>query len=185
MTTVFIFHGVDGHPEENWFPWLKSKLEEAGHQVTIPHFPHADQPQLDEWLEHFEQWKPLLNSEAVLIGHSLGSAFALRLLEHCRQPIRATFLVAPVWGVMENKFDPLMTSFTAAPYDWERIRKSAGGTYVIHADNDPYIALEKAEALAKNLTVPVTLIKNGGHFNETAGYTKFERLLALMEPILS
>jgi len=23
---VFIIHGADGHPKENWFPWLKSEL---------------------------------------------------------------------------------------------------------------------------------------------------------------
>ncbi len=184
MATIFIFHGVNGHPEENWFPWLKSKLEELGHQVIVPQFPHADHPQLDEWLAFFGQWKPLLNDEAIVIGHSLGSAFALRLLERSELPVRATILVASVWGVMENQFDPLMTSFTEAPYDWQKIRSNAGKTYVIHSDNDPYIALEKAEALAENLHVPVTLLKNGGHFNAEAGYTTFERLLELMKPIL-
>src|SRR3989339_1682594 len=115
MATIFIFHGVNGHPEENWFPWLKSKLEELGHQVIVPQFPHADHPQLDEWLAFFGQRKPLLNDEAIVIGHSLGSAFALRLLEQSDLPVRATLLVAAVWEVMENEFDPLMTSFTAAP----------------------------------------------------------------------
>lgn len=184
VATIFIFHGVSGHPEENWFPWLKTRLEKEGHQVIVPHFPHADHPQLDEWLAFFEQWKPLLNDRAILIGHSLGSAFALRLLEQSAQSVGATFLVASVWGVMENQFDPLMTSFTEAPYDWPKIRSNAGKICVIHSDNDPYIALEKAQALAENLNAPVTLVKNGGHFNTEAGYTTFERLLELIEPVL-
>ena len=27
VNNVFIFHGTEGYPEENWFPWLKEKLE--------------------------------------------------------------------------------------------------------------------------------------------------------------
>jgi hypothetical protein len=23
---AFIFHGTEGHPQENWFPWMKEKL---------------------------------------------------------------------------------------------------------------------------------------------------------------
>jgi hypothetical protein len=184
MATIFLFHGVYGHPGENWFPWLKREGEKAGHRVIVPQFPHADHPKLDEWLESFEQWKTLPDSEAILIGHSLGCAFALRLLEQAEKPVRATFLIAPVWGVMENKFDPLMTSFTSAPYDWRSIAEHAGSITVIHSDNDPYIALQKTEELAKNLSVGVTLIRNGGHFNEAAGYTTFERLLELIRPVL-
>ncbi len=30
MRNVFIFHGTEGYPEENWFPWLKEKLEAVG-----------------------------------------------------------------------------------------------------------------------------------------------------------
>lgn len=155
MATIFLFHGVNGHPEENWFPWLKRELEKAGHRVIVPQFPHADHPKLDEWLKSFEQWKTLLDPEAILIGHSLGSAFALRLLEQAEKPVRATFLVAPVWGVMQNKLDQLITSFTSAPYDWRSISENAGNITVIHSDNDPYIALRKTEELAKNLGVEV------------------------------
>ena len=28
-----IIHGIYGHPEENWFPWLKNKLEGMGYEV--------------------------------------------------------------------------------------------------------------------------------------------------------
>ena len=38
-TNVFIFHGTEGYPEENWFPWLKEKLEAKGYKVFVPQFP--------------------------------------------------------------------------------------------------------------------------------------------------
>jgi len=184
MATVFIFHGVHGNPKENWFPWLKSELEKEGHSAIVPQFPHADRPQLGEWLEYFSQWNSFLDAETIFVGHSLGSAFALRLLESIPQHIRATFLIAPVWGVMENAFDPLMTSFTSPAYDWERIRAHAGKTFIFQSDNDPYIAPSKTNKLAEYLDTTVKLVRNGGHFNEASGYTHFEQLLRTLRDVL-
>lgn len=176
MATIFIFHGVGGSPQENWFPWLAEKLKEQGHRVIVPQFPHADHPEPKEWLGEFEPSASLLNGDAILIGHSLGGAFALRLLERATQPIRATFLVASVWNRMGNEYDPLMTSFTAEPYDWPKIRKNGGAMHVFHGENDPYIALEKSEQLANNLQADFTIIPEGKHLNATAGFKTFEQL---------
>lgn len=180
MKTVFIFHGVGGHPGENWFPWLKERLEEEGHRVIVPAFPRPDHPELNAWLNHFQQCASFIDADSIFIGHSLGAAFALRCLERRQSPIRATFLVSAVWGVMGNRFDPVMTSFTHEPYDWETIRRNGGDITVIHADDDPYIRLPLAEDLAKNLSVGVTLIKGAGHCNAAAGYTTFPLLLEMV-----
>ena len=39
MANIFIIHGTEGYPEENWFPWLKKELEQKGHIVFVPQFP--------------------------------------------------------------------------------------------------------------------------------------------------
>lgn len=176
-STVFIFHGVGGHSQENWFPWLKKELETQDCRVIIPDFPHADHPTLDEWLDHFRQYERQLDERTIFVGHSLGSAFALRLLERMRQPIHACILTAPVWGVMGNDFDPIMKTFTKQPYDWPVIRRNARRFTVIHGDNDPYIRLSLAEELARNLGTTVEIIPSGGHLNTTAGFAEFPLLL--------
>jgi predicted alpha/beta-fold hydrolase len=38
VTNIFIFHGTEGHPKENWFPWLKSELEAKDYNVIVPQF---------------------------------------------------------------------------------------------------------------------------------------------------
>ncbi|MDD5103840.1 MAG: alpha/beta fold hydrolase [Candidatus Peribacteraceae bacterium] len=176
MPTLFIFHGVGGHSKENWFPWLQQSLETERTHVVVPDFPHSDHPDLAEWLEHFRPYQRQLDDRTVFVGHSLGGAFALRLLEKIHTPIRACFLVASVWGVMGNQFDPVMRTFTVPPYDWKTIRQNARYFSVIHSDNDPYIKLSQAEELAKHLSTAVTLVRGGGHLNAGAGYTEFPLL---------
>lgn len=175
MSTFFIVHGVGGDKNENWFPWIRSELEQAGHTVIVPSFPHTNEPKQPEWLEYFKQYESELTDDAVLIGHSLGAAFALRLLETHRA--KAAYLVAAVWGVMENEYDHLMTSFVEGGFDWEKIKKNCSEFHVLHSDNDPYIALTKAHQLAEKLDVKVELIPQAGHFNTSSGYITFPELL--------
>ncbi len=177
MSNIFIFHGADGNAKENWFPWLKEKLEEEGHAVIVPSFPNSDEPKLNEWLEHLKKYKEQINEDSILIGHSLGAAFALRLLEQRSIDIKACFLVSAVWDVMNNEYDEKTTSFIEGRFNWELLKKKAKHFEVIHSNNDPYIALEKAEVLADKLNVPVSLVQDAGHFNNSSGYTKFDLLL--------
>ncbi len=176
MASVFIFHGVYGDSHENWFPWLKTELEKKGHKVFVPDFPHADRPQLKEWLEHLAQYERNIDEQTVFVGHSLGVAFALRYLEHSQKKIASSFFVAPVWEIMDNEFDSLMLTFTAAPYDWKAAKEHCANFTILQSTNDPYIMPDKTSALAKHLDVSVTVIQNAGHFNAPAGYTKFPQL---------
>lgn len=163
MATVFIFHGYGGSPQGNWFPWLAQELEAAGHTAHVPEFPNPDHPHLTEWLTAFETYQESIDETAVLVGHSLGGAFALRFLEHAVRPVQATFLVASVYGVMGNEIDPHITTFNAEPFDYVSIARNGGDIHVVHSDNDPYIPLPKAEEAALNLMTPMDLLPSAGH----------------------
>ncbi len=180
MASIFIFHGIQGHSEENWFPWLKAELEKKGHQVFVPDFPNPGSPILVEWMKNMEQYEHAVNEKAVFIGHSLGAAFALRLLQHMHQHIQAAFLVAPVWGVMGNQFDQLMPTFILPAYDWKALLSKAGAFYILQSDNDPYIAVDKTEMLARHLNARITMVPRAAHFNTSAGYTEFPLLRELI-----
>ncbi|QQR55284.1 alpha/beta fold hydrolase [Candidatus Peregrinibacteria bacterium] len=111
MASIFIFHGIDGSPEENWFPWMKSELEKRGHSVIVPQFPHGKGHNLATWLEHFSKYEKDLTDDSILIGHSMAGAFMLTLLE--THPVRACFLVAGFIGPLGLKvFDERNASFT-------------------------------------------------------------------------
>lgn len=184
MTNVFVIHGAYGSPEENWFPWLKSELEKMNCRVFVPKFPTPEGQTLEKWTEIFEGYEQYLNKDSIVVGHSLGPAFLLNVLEKRDKPIKAAFFVAGFVGLLNNPtFDEINRTFTDNDFDWQRIKDNCKKFFVFHSDNDLYVPLEKAEELAKNLGVEVILIKNAGHFNEKSGYNKFELLLEKIKDV--
>lgn len=175
MATVFIIHGVEGHPEENWFPWLKAELEKRGNKVIVPQFPTPEGQTLENWLAILKTHEADLTPETILVGHSLGGSFILNVLE--RYPVKAAFLVACVFGVLGNAFDEGMKTFAQHEFDWPTLLANCPHFEIFHSDNDPYIKLEKAEDLSRHLKTTVTLVPGAAHFNASAGFTRFELLL--------
>ncbi len=177
MSNVFIFHGGYGHPNENWFPWLKQELEKRGYQVFVPHFPTPENQSLESWREVFQPYEKFLDADSILIGHSIGAGFALRLLEKYRA--QKTIIVAGFVEVFPENAQFNTASFVGHPFDWETIRKNCPEFFIFHADNDPYIPLVRAENMARHLHANLNVVPGAGHFNEKAGYVKFEKLLEL------
>lgn len=71
MKAIFIIHGTLGYPEENWFPWLREKLEDDGHKVFIPQFPTPEDQSLDNRYSLLDNYKEYINKETIFVGHSL------------------------------------------------------------------------------------------------------------------
>lgn len=175
---VFIIHGTFGDPEENWFPWLKSKLEEEGHRVFVPEFPTPENQSLENWLEVFEEYEKYLNEDSIVIGHSLGPAFLLNVLEELDHPIKAAFFVSPCVNLLgDPKFDRLNRTFVEKDFNWKKIRNNCKKFFLFHSDNDPYVPLKQTKELNKRLNGELTVVEGAGHFNKDAGYTEFDLLL--------
>ena len=182
MANVFIIHGVEGYPEENWFPWLKKELEVLGHKVFVPQFPTSENQTLSSWLKVLEQYKEFLTPTTIFVGHSLGVPFVLNVLE--KQVAKVAFLVAGFVGKAGNQFDDGMETFAQKSFDWQQIKSNCQNFVVFHSDNDPYIKLKKGQEIAEHLGVEVTIVKGAGHFNKTAGYETFDLLLEKIKPFL-
>src|SRR3989344_7038916 len=78
MVNVFIIHGSYGHPDENWFSWLKKELEKLGCKVFVPRFPTPEGQNLDSWMKVISGYDDLLDNNSIIVGHSMGCALILR-----------------------------------------------------------------------------------------------------------
>lgn len=177
-----MIHGAYGNPDENWFPWLKKELESRGHKVFAPIFPTPECQNLDSWLNKFKEYEKYINKDTIMIGHSIGAAFILDYLENPKKSIRSAFLVSGFTSLLGNpKFDNINKTFVDKGFDWKKIKGNCVSFHLFHSDNDPYVPLELAEDLARNLRVPLMTVKGAGHFNSRSGYTEFDLLLKIIK----
>lgn len=175
---IFIIHGTEGYPGENWFPWVKEELEKKEYKVFVPQFPSPPvvPAKISEWFEVLNKYEQDIDENTVFVGHSLGGVFALRILEKIHYPVKAAFLVGTPVGVRPILNYDRDSSFSGFSFDWKTIKKRSDYFSVFQSDNDPYVSLGNGEELAKNLGVELDFVPNAGHFNKRAGYLKFEML---------
>jgi predicted alpha/beta hydrolase family esterase len=183
---MFLSHGTEGYPEENWFPWLKDKLEKEGCNVYVPHFPSPPgvPAKISEWFAVLKHYERYLNEDAIVVAHSLGGLFALRILENILHPVKAVCFVGTPIGVMPIANYERDSAFCGFDFAWNTIQKNAKHFVVFQSDNDPYVSIGNGETLAKKLGVDLTFIPNAGHFNKSAGFTAFEELFATIKSLL-
>lgn len=176
---VIIIHGAHGGPEANWFPWLHATLEAEGIEIVRPRFPTPEGQSLPAWLGSYDlAVESLPLASTVLVGHSLGAAFALRLVERAAQPVAGLFLAAGFVGSLGlPDYDTINRSFFAAPFDWPVIRERKGRVVRCWAgDNDPYVPLSRSQDMATCLEAPLEIVAGGGHLNSETGFTTFPQM---------
>jgi uncharacterized protein len=183
VRSLFLFHGAYGSPDENWFPWLRRSLGDEWN-VIIPRFPTPEGQDLDRWLETLEPHRGSIDDKSVFVGHSIGAAFALRVLERWDAEVAATILVAGfVSQLSDPRFDPLNASFLEPGWDWKKIRGASKRFIAFASEDDPYVPVEKSKELQRQLPIEMQMIEGAGHFNMAAGYAEFPQLLERIQTL--
>ncbi|KFL87546.1 hypothetical protein AmDm5_2962 [Acetobacter malorum] len=172
-----IVHGYLASPDAHWFPWLKEQLEQRGATVTVPALPSSQAPEPAAWAEALDTLLPHLNTQTVLIGHSLGCVTLLRHL--MSRPKDET-----VGGyVLVSGFDkhlqtlPELDAFTASPLDYEDLQRRSAFRASVFSDNDQIVDPRQSQALAASLHTTTLEVPGGGHFLGREGYEQFPQLL--------
>ena len=176
---VVVLHGAHGAPDTNWFPWLHGALEAQGLEVVRPRLPTPQGQSLTAWLDAYDRAvADLPPAPTVLVGHSLGAAFALHLVERAAKPVTGLFLAAGFIGALGlPDYDPINASFFAAPFDWAGIRARKGRACRCWAgDDDPYVPLARSREMADHLGAELEVVPGGGHLNTETGLTDFPQL---------
>jgi len=180
---AIIIHGSYGSPDENWFPWLKEELEKRGWDVFAPKFPTPKNQSLESWLKAFESYKQYLGPNTILVGHSLGPAFILRILETSKSRAHSCYFVSGWIGKLNlPEFDSINRTFVERDFNWKKIKSKCKKFVVFASTDDPYVPGEKTGGLAEKLGADFIVVRGAGHFNSKAGYSEFPLLL---EKILS
>jgi predicted alpha/beta hydrolase family esterase len=158
---AYIFHGTNGTPEENWFPWLKKELNNIRIETEVPQLPNSEHPNLNDWINYVSNLKT--DSDTILIGHSLGSVLILRMLEKGYKA-KAVYLAAPFLN--DLRWDVLKESlFFSNTFDWKLIKERCPKFEVFASKNDPHVSVKDVELVANNLGVVNQVLDVEKHFN--------------------
>ena len=176
---VIVLHGAHGGPDTNWFPWLQAALNAEGIEVLRPRFPTPQGQSLEAWLRTYDlAVESLPAARTILVGHSLGAALALRLVERAAEPFDGLFLAAGFIGALGlPDYDTINQSFFAGSFDWAGIRERKGSASRCWAgDDDPYVPLSRSQDVADYLKTPLEIVPGGGHLNSETGFNAFPQL---------
>ena len=147
--------------------------------MSRPRLPTPQGQSLDAWLTAYDRAiAPLPPLPTILVGHSLGAAFALRLVERAAAPIAGLFLAAAFVGALGlPEYDVINHSFFAGPFDWAGIRERKGPVCHCWAgDDDPYVPLSRSQDIADQLHAPLEVVPGGGHLSDETGFDTFPQL---------
>lgn len=193
MKRAVILHGTNGHPDSNWFPWLKARLEEQGYGVWVPSLPDNHTPNRNTYNDY------LLNSEwdfsdNIVIGHSSGAVEVLNLLMDERCPRINLGVMVGAWASNDIELSDVQKqayieagltkeqfrdTFPPEGFDFDLIKSKADKLAFLHGDDDPYCPLEQAKWLAKNLDAEIKIVPGGHHLG--GRFTELPELWKIIE----
>ncbi|MFH0869954.1 MAG: class I tRNA ligase family protein [archaeon] len=145
-----ILHGYSGKPEGGFRPWLKNELEKRNCHVSIPALPNTNNPEVKEQTE-FVLKNQKFDKDTVLVGHSLGCAVALKVVENLESPIKKLILAA---GFLEPNFKDKKRDIRNE-YDWkfdfEKMKKNVKEIIILRDSSDYAVPHEQADKIREKI----------------------------------
>lgn len=147
-------HGFGGTSKDDFHPWLAAQLKQLGKTVVTPDLPETDKGNISAQVDYVRQ-NSQFDKNTVLLGHSLGSVVALKVLETLDQPIKRLILVAGFAqpGFLDGE-RPFEKSFDWQ-FDFKKIKNNVREIVILRAKNDSYVPPERADYLAKKLNASI------------------------------
>ena len=177
MKRVFLVHGWDGYPENNWFPWLRKELEKRDFKVYILAMPDPDSPKIERWVPFLEEQIKNVDESTFLVGHSIGCQTILRYLERLPQNKKvggvifvAGWVSLTPMAIRSKEEQKIVKPWFETPIDFENVKKSSNRFVAIFSDDDPYVPLSKnLETYREKLDAKIIIEKGKGHFSDEEG----------------
>lgn len=184
---IIINHGFMGSNTENWFPYVKEKIDDESHQVIIPQYPVDKEHQFyDYWKKVLDQYNGFgyINSNTVMIGHSSGAIFTIKYLLNIKIKIDKLILVSGFNNYFAENEDQYHSMVNKSMYVEEdmlkKVKNYCNEIIVIYGSDDPYIPQETFHNFATHLGAEEVIITNGGHLNTAAGFNEFSKVLTYL-----
>lgn len=190
MKEAIIVHGWEGSPEEPMHNWLKKEIEKKGYNVSVPKMPNPSAPKIKAWVGHLKKFTKLIDEDAYLIGHSVGSQAVLRYVQTLKtnKKIKGIILIAP-WMHLDattieeegEEVRKIAKPWMETPINWKKVKSHCKNFVCIFSNNDPYVPLSDRRIFKNKLKAKVITLKNRGHFTESDNIKKLPEVLKFIK----
>ena len=160
----FTIDTLDYFTKKGWKDSLQKELGEE-FEVIAPKMPNKWNARYVEWKIWFEKLIPLLNSEVVFVGHSMGGMFLAKYLSEnaFSKKIKGVFLVASPYSAKDSGY---VADFML-PEDLDSLNKQAAQVYMYHSEDDTVVPFNEFIQYKKKLpNTHAISFKDRGHFNQ-------------------
>lgn len=160
-----------GHPDSDYYPWLRRSLVERGFGGSfdaVPLLP-PDAPDLEATVAAVRERLSAGGeaSRTLVLGHSVGAQAVLRAIAELPDgtSVGAMLLVAGWWTVDQPW--PAIVPWIDEPFAWGRARAAAGERVVLLSTNDPFTAdVQQNKGLFEaRIGADVRIHEGAAHFN--------------------
>lgn len=178
--TVYVVHGYMAAPQSNWFPWLVEQCQYHNINIHVLEMPNSHFPDKEIWNDKLTN-EIQLDSDTIVVGHSLGCITLLRYLaqQHTSTSIKGAILVSGFFEAVGGL--PELDTFTQESVNFSDLIHRIQHRVVITARNDDIVPHHYSERLAEKLSADFLLYQEGGHFIDRDG---IRTLPAVLEKIL-
>lgn len=174
---VLLLHGWGGSDFPHWQSWLSGEIAKEYGCVQFLRFSDVDAPKLGVWQQELKETLAAFKPD-IVICHSLANTLWFHLCNTAQmQVVEKLYLVAP--PSLECKVEELKEFFPLKPPK----NLYAKETLLITSTNDPYMSVDEAKALQKELGVEMVMLENAGHINTDSGFGEWEWMLKELQTI--
>jgi len=161
MKKVVIIHGNGGCTAQSyWLPWLKTELEKKGIAVFVPTMPDNIQAKSSIWLPYMRDTLKC-DQDTIIIGHSSGAVAAMRYAELYK--LKGSVLVGACYADLGYESERI-SGYYDNPWLWDKIKANQEWIAQLSSTDDPYIPIQQAHHIQKNLDAQYLEFTDQGHF---------------------
>jgi predicted alpha/beta hydrolase family esterase len=167
-----IIPGLGGSGPDHWQSRWQPRLADARRVEQAD----RDRPERGGWIARLDEAVAEAKQPPILVAHSLSCALVACWAAMHKRPVHSALLVAPADIESDTHTPPEAHVFRPLP-----MQRLPFPTILVASRDDPYVAFERATAMARAWGAELVDTGNAGHINTSAGYGEWpdgERLLA-------
>lgn len=190
MKNIFLIHSLNGNTIDSFAGSVEKFCKENNIDYYYPIFPIRAEASPESWESILDKYKEkgLLNSESMVITHSIGTKFIPKYLVKNNISIDTFVSVAGFVDYSGTRTDyivDVMKLFMISDEEFLKCHNLIKNKFAIYSDNDTNSSVEKCIKYAEKLGANKILVKGAGHFTEKDGVNKIDELNEIMKEYIN